>query len=102
MPENGVAMWPNETRDLIDISAADYSELYPAITCIKKIGDTGSGGPGVELHAGIVPLPELDLAVQFVIGHFTEILSPRAEGKDRRVTQLGLFDRLRDNVVVTG
>lgn len=102
MPENGVAMWPNETRDLIDIRAADHSELYPAITYIKKIGDTGSGSPGVELHAGIVPLPELDLAVQFAIGHFTEVLSPHAEGKYRCVTQLGLSDRLLDNVVVAG
>ena len=32
-----MAMWPNETRDLIDISAADHGELYPAIAYIKKI-----------------------------------------------------------------
>ena len=38
-----MAMWPNETRDLIDISAADHGELDPAIAhYIKKIGDAGS------------------------------------------------------------
>ena len=95
-------MWPNKTRDLIDVSAADHGELYPAIAYIKKIGDTGSGSPGVELHAGIAPLPEVDLTVQFVIGHFTEILSPHPKRKHRGVTQLGLSDRLLDNIVVAG
>ena len=93
-------MWPNETRDLIDISAADHGELYPSIARIKKIGDTGSGSPGVELHAGIAPLPEVDLTVQFVIGHFTEVLSPHPKRKHRGVTQLGFSDRLLNNVVV--
>lgn len=95
-------MWPNETRDLIDISAADHGELYPSIARIKKIGDTGSGSPGVELHAGIAPLPEVDPTVQLVRGHLSEVLSPHAESKDRGVTQLGLYHRLLDNVVVAG
>ena len=76
MPEHGVAMGPNETRNLIDISAADHSEVYPAITYIKKIGDASSGSPGVELHGGIAPLPEPYPPVHFVIGHVTEVLSP--------------------------
>jgi hypothetical protein len=29
MPEDGVVMWPNETRDLIRVGAADHGELYP-------------------------------------------------------------------------
>ena len=95
-------MWPNKTRDLIDISAADHGELYPAIAYVKKIGDAGSGGHGVEMHAGIAPLPELYPPVQFVIGHLTEVLSPHPKSKYRCVTQLGLFDRLLDNVVVAG
>ena len=102
MPKDVMAMGPNKTRDLIDISAADHSELYPAITYIKKIGDAGSGRPGVELHAGIAPLPEVDPTVQFVIGHLTEVLSPHPKRKHRGVTQLGLSDRLLDNVVVAG
>ena len=97
-----MAMGTNETRDLIDVSAADHGELCPAITYIKKIGDTGSGSPGVELHAGIAPLPEVDPPVQLVAGHFTEVVSPHAESKDRCVTQLGLYHRLLDNVVVAG
>ena len=95
-------MWPNETRDLIDIGAADHGELYPAIAHIKKIGDAGSGSPGVELHAGIALIPELYLPVQLVRALFTEVVSPHAESKDRRATQLGLSDRLLDNVVVAG
>ena len=95
-------MWPNKTRDLIDISAADHGELYPAIAYIKKIGDTGSGSPGVELHTGIVLLPEPYPPVQFVMGHLTQVLSPHPKRKHRGVTQLGLSDRLLDNVVVAG
>ena len=95
-------MWPNETRDLIDISAADHGELYPSIARIKKIGDTGSGSPTLELHAGIAPLPEVDPTVQLVRGHLTEILSPHPKRKHRGVTQLGFSDRLLDNIVVAG
>ena len=52
-----MTMWANETRHLIDISGADHSEVYPALAGIKKIGDVGSGSPGVELHGGIALLP---------------------------------------------
>jgi hypothetical protein len=41
--EDGVTMWPNKTRDLICIGAADHGELYLAIAHTKKIGDAGSG-----------------------------------------------------------
>ena len=101
MPENGVAMGPNETRDLMDISAADHSELYPAITHIKKIGDAGSGG-SVDFHTRVALIPNLYPPVQLVSGHLTEVVSPHAESKDRGVTQLGLYHRLLDNVVVAG
>ena len=95
-------MWPNETRDLICIGAADYGELYPATTHVKEVGDPGSGSPGVELYAGIALLPDVDPPVQFVMGHLTEVVSPHAESKDRCVTQLGLYHRQLDDVVVAG
>ena len=95
-------MWPDKSRDLIDISAADHGELYPSMAHVKKIGDTGSGSLGVELHARVAPLPEVDPPVQLVAGHFTEVVSPHAESKDRCVTQLSFNHRLLDNVVVAG
>ena len=95
-------MWPNETRDLICIGAADYGELYPATTHVKEVGDPGSGSPGVELHARIAPLPEVDPPVQLVRGYFTEVVSPNRKRKHRGVAQLRFFDRLLDNVVVAG
>ena len=95
-------MWPNETRDLIDISAADYGELYPATTHVKEVGDPGSGSESVELDAGMTPLPEVDPPLHFVMGHLTEVLLPHAESKDRCATQLSLFDRPLDDVVVAG
>ena len=96
-------MWPNETRDLIDISAADHGELYPSIAHnVKEIGDAGSGGGSVDFHTRVALIPELYPPVQLVRGHLTEILSPHPESKDRGVTQLGLYHRLLDNVVVAG
>ena len=95
-------MWPNETRDLICIGAADYGELYPATTHVKEVGDTGSGSESVELDAGIALLPDVHPPLHFVMGHLTEVLSPHAESKDRCVTQLSLFDRPLDDVVIAG
>ena len=74
MPEDGVAMWPNETRDLICIGAADYGELYPATTHVKEVGDAGSGGESVELDAGIALLPDAHPPLYFVMRHLTEVL----------------------------
>jgi hypothetical protein len=49
--ENRVAMWPNETRDLICVAAADHGELYPSVAhSIKEIGGAGSGGGSVDFH----------------------------------------------------
>jgi hypothetical protein len=42
MPEDGMATWANEARDLVCINPADHGELYPAIAYIKEIGDVGS------------------------------------------------------------
>ena len=96
-------MWPDETRDLIYIAVADHGELYPSIAHhVKEIGDTGSGGGSVDFHARVALIPDLYLPVQLVRGHFTEVVSPHAESKDRCVTQLGFSDRLLDNVVVAG
>ena len=95
-------MWSNETRDLIDIAVADHSELYLSIAHIKKIGDAGSGGGSVDFHTRVALIPGLCPPVQLVMGHLTEVVSPRAEGKDRCVTQLGLYHRLFDDVVVAG
>ena len=97
-----MAVWPKETRDLIDITAADHGELYPAIAYIKKIGDTGSGSPGVELHAGIAPLPEVDPPVQLVMANLTEVLTPHPKCKHGGVAQLSLSDRTLDDVVIAG
>ncbi len=96
-------MRPDETRDLICVAAADHCELYPPIAhSIKEIGDAGSGGGGVDFHTRVPLIPELYPPVQLVRGHLTEVVSPQAESKDRCVTQLGLYHRLLDNVVVAG
>ena len=95
-------MWPNETRDLICIGAADYGELYPATTHVKEIGDPGSGSESVELNAGIALLPDVNPSHHFVMGHLTEVLLPHPECKHPRATQLSLFDRLLDDIVIAG
>jgi len=101
--EDSVAMWPDETRDLICVAAADHGELYPSIAHkVKEIGDAGSSGGSVDFHTRVALIPELYPPVQLVIGHLTEVVSPHAESKDRCVTQLGLYHRLLDNVVVAG
>jgi hypothetical protein len=96
-------MWPDETRDLICVAAADHGELYPSIAHnVKEIGDAGSGGGSVDFHARVAPIPNLYPPVQLVIGHLTEVVSLLSESKDRCVTQLGLYHHLLDNVVVAG
>src|ERR1700730_18211774 len=92
----------NEARDLVCISAADHGELYPAIAHIKEIGDAGSRCDSVELHAGIALGPGAHPLVQFVTGHFTEVLSPHPECEHWGVAQLSLFDRPLYDVVVAG
>ena len=67
-------MRPNEPRYLVDISAADYGELYPATTHVKEVGDAGSGGESVELDAGIALLPDAHPPLYFVMRHLTEVL----------------------------
>src|SRR3984885_11086249 len=70
VPENRVALWADETRDLICVAAADHSELYPSIAhSIKEIGDAGSWRGGMDMHAGVAPNPELYPPVHFVMGH---------------------------------
>jgi hypothetical protein len=95
-------MWPNETRDLICIGAADYGELYLATTHVKEVGDAGSGGESVELDAGIALLPDAHPALHLVMGHLTEVFLPHPKCKHRRATQLSLFDRPLDDVVIAG
>ena len=97
-----MATWANEPRDLICIGAADYGELYPATAHVKEVGDAGSGGESVELDAGIALLPDADPALHLVMGHLTEVLLPHPKCKHRRATQLSLFDRLLDDVVIAG
>jgi len=67
-------MWPNETRDLICIGAADYGELDPTTTHVKEVGDPGSGSESVELHAWIALLPGAHPPLHFVMRHLTEVL----------------------------
>src|ERR1700722_1251397 len=101
--ENRVAMWPDETSDLICVAAADHGELYPSIAhSIKEIGDAGSWSGGMDMHAGGAPNPELYPPVHFVMGHLTEVFSPHSKSKDRCMTQLALFHRLLDNVIIAG
>src|ERR1700722_8268016 len=101
--EDRVAMWPDETRDLICVAAADHGELYPSIAhSIKEIGDAGSWSGGMDMHAGGAPNPELYPPVHFVMGHLTEVFSPHSKSKDRCMTQLALFHRLLDNVIIAG
>ena len=95
-------MWPNETRYLVCIGAADYGELYPATTHVKEVGDPGSGSESVELDAGIALLPDVHPLVQFVMGHLTEVLLPHSKRKHSCATQLRLFDRPVNDVVVAG
>jgi hypothetical protein len=95
-------MWPNETRGLICIGAADYGELYTATTNVKEVGDAGSGGESVELNAGVALLPDAHPPLHLVMGHLTEVLLPHPKRKRRRATQLSLFDRPLDDVVIAG
>jgi hypothetical protein len=48
MPQDGVAVWPNETRDLVNIGAADYGKLYRSVHYGKEVCNVGSGGTGVD------------------------------------------------------
>ena len=97
-----MATWANEPRDLICIGAADYGELDPATTHVKEVGDPGSGSERVELDAGTALLPDAHPALHLVLGHLTEVLLPHPKCKHRRATQLSLFDRLLDDVVIAG
>lgn len=102
MPEDGVAGRPDKTRDLITIGAPDHSELYPSVTYGEKVGDAGSWGGGMDMHAGVAPAPELYPPVHFVMGHLTGVFSPHSKSKHRCMTQLALFHRLLDNVIIAG
>ena len=95
-------MWPNETRDLICIGAADYGELYPATTHVKEVGDPGSGSESVELDAGIALLPDVHPPLHLVMRHLTEVLLPHPKCKHRSVTQLSLCNSPLDDVVIAG
>ena len=97
-----MATWANEPRDLVCIGAADYGELYPATTHVKEVGDAGSGGESVELNAGVALLPDAHPPLHLVMGHLTEVLLPHPKRKRRRATQLSLFDRPLDDVVIAG
>ena len=84
------------------IGASDYGELYPATTDVKEVGDAGSGGESVELDARIALLPDAHPALHLVMGHLTEVLLPHPKRKHLRATQLSLFDRPLDDVVIAG
>jgi hypothetical protein len=95
-------MWPNEIRDLICIGPADHGELYPAIARVKEIGYAGSSGGGVKLYARIALLPDAHPPVQLGTRRLSEVLLPRPKRKHRSVSQLSLFDRPLDDVVIAG
>ena len=80
-----MATWTNEPRDLICIGAADHGELYPAIAHIKEIGDAGSRGDSVELHAGIALLPDAHPPVQLLMAasHRGLVATPQVQAPGR-------------------
>ena len=85
MPENGVAMWPNEARDLISVGAADYRELNRFVHHGKEVRNVGSGGAGVDFHARVTLTPALHPPLQLVAGHVTGVFPQHSEGKYRCV-----------------
>ena len=83
MPEDGVAMWPNETRDLVSVGAADYGELNRSVHDGKEVGNVGSGGTGVDFYAWVAPPPALHLPLQLVTGHVIDVFLQHSESKNR-------------------
>ena len=100
MPEDGVAMRPEETRDLVHIRIADHGELYRPVHNSKELGNFGSGGTRVNLYARVAPTQVLHASVQLVTGHVTGVFLQHSESEDGRVAQLRLPHRLLDDVVV--
>ncbi len=100
MPETGVPMWPNETRDLVSVGAADYGELNRFVHNGKEVRNVGSGGTSVDVYARVASTPALHPSLQLVAGHVTGVFSQHSEGKYRCVAQLSLSHRLLDHVIV--
>jgi hypothetical protein len=94
-----MAMWPNETSDLVSIAAADHGELYRSVHNSKEVCNFGSGGPSVDLYARVTPTPALYPAFQLVTGHVTGFFLQHSEGKNRCVAQPRLNHRLLDHVI---
>ena len=100
MPQDGMAVWPNETRDLVNIGAADYGELYRFVHYGKEVCNVGSGGTGVDFLARVAPTPALHPSIQLCVGHVPGIFSQHSDGKNRCLAQPCLLYRLLDDVVV--
>jgi hypothetical protein len=83
MPEDGVAMRPEETRDLVGIGTADHDELDRSIHNGKELGNFGSGGAGVNLDARVAPTPALHPSVQLVTWYVTRLFLRHSESEDR-------------------
>jgi hypothetical protein len=93
-------MWPNETRDLVSIAAADYGELYRSVHNGGEVRNIIWGGCSADFYARVAPTPALHPTVQLVTGHVAEVISQLSKGKNRCVAQLRLLHRLLDNVIV--
>ena len=99
MHEDGVAMRPDEIRDLVGMCTADYGELYRPVHDGEEVCNVGSSGAGVNFYARVTLAPALHPSLQFVAGHVTGVFSQHSEGQNRCVAQLRLCNRLLDHVV---
>src|SRR5271170_2035732 len=59
MPDDGVAMWPDETRDLVGLAAADYGELYRSVQNGGEVGNIVWDGCSADLYTGVPSAPAL-------------------------------------------
>ena len=81
-----MTLWPNETRDLIYVTAANHSQLNSAIAGTKKIDHPASRRDNVEMNIGIALLPHRHASVKFVVRHLAEVLSPCPDSEHGQMT----------------
>jgi len=85
MPDEGMTMRSNDTRDLVGVVDADDRKLYRGVHSGEEVGDLGPGRSSVNLNARVLSNPALHPSIQLVAGHSTGTRLQDADREDRRV-----------------
>ena len=68
VPKQMMAVWPDNTDQLVDVRVADNGELNTFVVVLEEVGDVVVSGDRVHVNIGIT-MPQLtDPTVELVIG----------------------------------